>query len=155
MDNTINLSADHAETIATKLSDVILKSDSQGGDMWKGRVLMLIQAFMPAIVENLKQSKSEPTLSDFRNSFDLPNVLKIARSDSINAKKIRDFLLNLPGVNGGVMTQKFIEQYGFLVMQISRTINEMIVKNNEDLGYDQEYQINSDLLIGTKLGFAE
>lgn len=146
LSNTLNPFCQGSSSMLTQLVVSLMGSSSQSndGDMWKGRAIAFVEALMRLLVYMRDEGAILLDANSIRNYFDLQRLEAIVidkvfpRDDqeSINIENIpklvtdplRNYLNTLPGYNKekkGKQVSQVLEQHGFITMQLVRSFSSL------------------------------
>lgn len=146
LSNTLNPFCQGSSSMLTQLVVSLMgsASQSQDGDMWKGRAITFVEALMKLLVYMRDQGAILLDANTIRNYFELQRLEAIVldkvfprdEQESINIENIpklvtdpiRNYVYNLPGYNKekkGKQVSQVLEQHGFITMQLVRVFSSL------------------------------
>ena len=144
--NTMNPFSRGSSSMLSQLVISMMESSSQSndGDMWKGRAISFVEALMKILVYMRDQGHILLDANSIRKYFTLPKLEQIAidKRFPINEEKavplddapdvvlepIYNYLQTLPGynpANKGRQSGETWEQHGFITMQLTRVFSSL------------------------------
>lgn len=143
--NTFNVMADtSAGMLIELLNNLLDDSGGSGGDMWKGRAMTFIAAITVALTYLRDKGFLQLSPSTYIRYMELPALEelvfehegKYGEQFNIVSEALKNYLITLPGYNDSPKARKKQDQdtkkqHGFIVMQLTRSLNQLTY----DYGY--------------------
>lgn len=137
--NTFNMMADTSDGMLIELLNNLLDGGGGGsGDLWKGRAMTFIAAITRVLTYLRDNGFLQLSPSTYIQYMDLPALEELVfehegKYGSIFSQvsaSLRNYIVGLPGYNTSPkkrkkQEQKTIEQHGYIVMQLTRAINDL------------------------------
>lgn len=146
LSNTLNPFCQGSSSMLSQLVVSLMggASQTQDGDMWKGRAIAFVEALMRLLVYMRDEGAILLDADTIRNYFDLQRLESIVidkvfprdEQESLNIESIpkvvtdplRNYLSTLPGYNRekkGKQVSQVYEQHGFITMQLVRAFSSL------------------------------
>jgi intracellular multiplication protein IcmO len=149
--NTMNPFSSGSASYLTNMLVSLMPQAEGDNAMWKERAVSLISSLMPALTWKRDNQDVPLSVSSIRSFLELPNVIRLARDDSLPhhmRESIMGYLNTLPGYvdaafddNGKekplgpdqpmIDTTTVRQQHGYLTMQFTRSLQSL----GDDYGY--------------------
>ncbi len=134
--NNMNMMGNISSGMLIELIVALLDDSGGGGDMWKGRAISFVAALTRPLVYMRDKGYINLSPEEYLGYFEL-NVLeelvwehngKYGELFDVIVAPLRSYLLTLPGYQKAKAKKqetKTLEQHGFIVMQLTRTFNDL------------------------------
>ncbi|WP_323025691.1 TraM recognition domain-containing protein [Castellaniella sp.] len=134
--NNMNMMGNISSGMLIELIVALLDDSGGGGDMWKGRAISFVAALTRPLVYLRDKGYINLSPEEYLGYFEL-NVLeelvwehngKYGELFDIIVAPLRSYLVTLPGYQKAKAKKqetKTLEQHGFIVMQLTRTFNDL------------------------------
>lgn len=133
--NTFNLMLNTSAGMLIELLSGLLDGDGGSDDMWKSRAIAFIGAVTAPLVFLRDKQEIELAPSTYIDYMELPEIERFVYENNYNydgfeeiIKPLRSYLMTLPGYNTqmiGSQAQQTNEQFGYITMQMTRSINDL------------------------------
>lgn len=137
--NTFNMMADTSDGMLIELLNNLLDGGGGGsGDLWKGRAMTFIASITRVLTYLRDNGFIQLSPSTYIQYMDLPALEELVFEHegkygsffSQVSASLRNYIVGLPGYNLSPkkrkkQDQKTIEQHGYIVMQLTRAINDL------------------------------
>ena len=149
--NTFNMMANTSDGMLIELLNNLLDdSGGGGGDMWKGRAMTFIAAVTRVLTYLRDNGFIQLSPSSYIQYMELSALEELVfdhdgKYGEFFAKvssSLRNYIITLPGYNTSPKArkkqeQKTLEQHGFIVMQLTRAINDLTYNYGHIFGVQQ------------------
>lgn len=146
LSNTMNPFCNGSSSMLANLIVSLMDSGSQSqdGDMWKGRAVVFVEALMKILVYMRDQGKILLDANTIRNYFDLTRLeaigldkmfirdnqepVSLADAPDVVLEPIGNYLSTLPGFDRtkkGKQSSTVFEQHGFITMQLTKVFGSL------------------------------
>ncbi|CAM3658117.1 TraM recognition domain-containing protein [Bordetella flabilis] len=134
--NNMNMMGNNSSGMLIELIVALLDDSGGGGDMWKGRAISFVAALTRPLVYMRDKGFINLSPEEYLSYFELNVIEELVWEhggkygelfDTIVAP-LRSYLLTLPGYQKAKAKKqetKTLEQHGFIVMQLTRTFNDL------------------------------
>ena len=133
--NTFNLMLNTSSGMLIELLTGLLDGDGGSDDMWKSRAIAFIGALTQPLVFLRDKQEIELAPATYIDFMELPEIERFVYDNKYNydgfeevIKPLRSYLTTLPGYNRnliGNQAQQTNEQFGYITMQMTRSINDL------------------------------
>lgn len=133
--NTFNLMLNTSSGMLVELLTGLLDGDGGSDDMWKSRAIAFIGALTQPLVFLRDKQEIELSPATYIDFMELPEIERFVYDNKYNydgfeevIKPLRSYLTTLPGYNRnliGNQAQQTNEQFGYITMQMTRSINDL------------------------------
>lgn len=136
--NTFNMMADTSDGMLIELLNNLLDGGGGSDDLWKGRAMTFIAALTRVLTYLRDNGFIQLSPSTYIQYMDLPALEELVFEHegkygsffSQVSASLRNYIVGLPGYNLSPkkrkkQDQKTIEQHGYIVMQLTRSINDL------------------------------
>lgn len=133
--NTFNLMLNTSSGMLIELLTGLLDGDGGSDDMWKSRAIAFIGALTQPLVFLRDKQEIELSPATYIDFMELPEIERFVYDNKYNydgfeevIKPLRSYLTTLPGYNRnliGNQAQQTNEQFGYITMQMTRSINDL------------------------------
>lgn len=133
--NTFNLMLNTSSGMLIELLSGLLDGDGGSDDMWKSRAIAFIGALTQPLVFLRDKQEIELSPATYIDYMELPEIERFVYDNKYNydgfeevIKPLRSYLTTLPGYNQnliGNQAQQTNEQFGYITMQMTRSINDL------------------------------
>lgn len=133
--NTFNLMLNTSSGMLIELLSGLLDGDGGSDDMWKSRAIAFIGALTQPLVFLRDRQEIELAPATYIDFMELPEIERFVYDNKYTyegfeeiIKPLRSYLTTLPGYNQnqiGNQAQQTNEQFGYITMQMTRSINDL------------------------------
>ena len=133
--NTFNLMLNTSSGMLIELLSGLLDGDGGSDDMWKSRAIAFIGALTQPLVFLRDKQEIELAPATYIDFMELPEIERFVYDNKYKydgfeeiIKPLRSYLTTLPGYNQnliGNQAQQTNEQFGYITMQMTRSINDL------------------------------
>lgn len=133
--NTFNLMLNTSSGMLIELLSGLLDGDGGSDDMWKSRAIAFIGALTQPLVFLRDKQEIELAPATYIDFMELPEIERFVYDNKYDydgfeeiIKPLRSYLTTLPGYNQnliGNQAQQTNEQFGYITMQMTRSINDL------------------------------
>lgn len=133
--NTFNLMLNTSSGMLIELLSGLLDGDGGSDDMWKSRAIAFIGALTQPLVFLRDRQEIELSPATYIDFMELPEIERFVYDNKYKyegfeevIKPLRSYLTTLPGYNQnliGNQAQQTNEQFGYITMQMTRSINDL------------------------------
>lgn len=133
--NTFNLMLNTSSGMLIELLSGLLDGDGGSDDMWKSRAIAFIGALTQPLVFLRDRQEIELAPATYIDFMELPEIERFVYDNKYSydgfeeiIKPLRSYLTTLPGYNQnqiGNQAQQTNEQFGYITMQMTRSINDL------------------------------
>lgn len=135
--NSFNLMLNTSSGMLIELLSGLLDGDGGSDDMWKSRAIAFIGALTQPLVFLRDKQEIELAPSTYIDYMELPEIERFVYESKYGEKyegfeevikPLRSYLTTLPGYNPnlvGNQAQQTNEQFGYITMQMTRSINDL------------------------------
>lgn len=148
--NTFNMMNKTSDGMLIEMLNSVLDGDSAGGDVWKGRAMTFIAAITRVLCYLRDQGILQLSPSTYIQYMELPALEELVYEHGGKygeffpkvAAGLQNYIDSLPGYNKSPKArkkqeQKTIEQHGYIVMQLTRAINDLTYNYGHIFGVKQ------------------
>lgn len=135
--NSFNLMLNTSSGMLIELLSGLLDGDGGSDDMWKSRAIAFIGALTQPLVFLRDKQEIELAPATYIDYMELPEIERFVYESDYESKyegfdevvkPLRSYLTTLPGYNPnliGNQAQQTNEQFGYITMQMTRSINDL------------------------------
>jgi intracellular multiplication protein IcmO len=134
--NNMNLMANTSSGMLIELIVSLMDDSGGGGDMWKGRAIMFVAALTRPLIYLRDKGHINLSPEKYLEFFELNVIEELVWEHNgrygdmfdVIVAPLRSYLVTLPGYQKSKIKkqeQKTLEQHGFIVMQLTRTFNDL------------------------------
>ena len=133
--NTFNLMLNTSSGMLIELLSGLLDGDGGSDDMWKSRAIAFIGALTQPLVFLRDKQEIELSPATYIDYMELPEIERFVYDNKYTyegfeevIRPLRSYLTTLPGYNQnliGNQAQQTNEQFGYITMQMTRSINDL------------------------------